>query len=116
MWEYDGGDVTKGKNEIKMEKVSRKSLDSQEEFEVLIDRTSDSFLFCGTKLPKLQLDKPSITLLKEEEKISPLYETFSKVQRREFHREGLKDAIAIQNVPPELLNAAKSKDGILELW
>ncbi len=115
IYEYDGVTID-GNNQIKKEFVKRKLIDSQEQFENLIDRTSDAFFFCGKKLPKLQFDKPGITLLKEEEKISPLYETFSKVQIRKFNDEGLKDALVYQNVTPELLNLSKSNDGLLALW
>lgn len=115
-WEYEGVIIEDNKSQINKELVRRKRINSQEKFEVLINRTSDDFIFCETKLPKLQRDKPGITLLKEEEKIGPLYETFSKVQTRRFHDEGLKDAIALQGVPSELLKLSKSKNGMLALW
>lgn len=115
IYEYDAV-IINGKNQIKKEVVKRKRMGSQEELDVLIDRTPDNFIFCENPLPKLQLDKPGITLLKEEEKISPLYETFSKVQIRKFNDEELKDALVYQNVTPELLNLSKSNDGLLALW
>jgi len=111
LWEYDGGE-----NQIQREIVARKRTDSQEEFENLIDRTPDTFSFCGDKLPRLQRDRPGITLLKEEGKIAPLYETFSKVQIRKFHDEGLRDALSLQDVSQELSNLSNSEDGILTLW
>lgn len=111
LWEYDGGE-----NQIQREIVARKRIDSQEEFENLIDRTSDAFSFCGDKLPRLQRDRPGITLLKEEGKIAPLYETFSKVQIRRFHDEGLRDALQLQDVSQKLSNLSNSEDGILTLW
>ena len=115
LWEYEGLTVD-GENQIKKELVKRKRIDSQEVFENLIDRSPDNFVFCGTKLPKLQRDRPGITLLKEEEKIGPLHETFSKVQIRKFHDEGLKDALSLQDVSKELIDLSQSKDGILALW
>ena len=111
LWEYDGGE-----NQVQREIVSRKRIDSQEEFENLIDRTPDTFSFCGDRLPRLQRDRPGITLLKEEGKIAPLYETFSKVQIRKFHDEGLRDALSLQDVSQELSNLSNSEDGILTLW
>ena len=111
LWEYDGGE-----NQVQREIVARKRIDSQEEFENLIDRTPDTFSFCGDKLPRLQSDRPGITLLKEEGKIAPLYETFSKVQIRRFHDEGLRDALSLQDVSQELSNLSNSEDGILTLW
>lgn len=111
LWKYDGGE-----NQIQREIVARKRIDSQGKFENLIDRTSDTFSFCGDKLPRLQRDRPGITLLKEEGKIAPLYETFSKVQIRKFHDEGLRDALSLQDVSQELSNLSNSEDGILTLW
>lgn len=119
LWEYDGVKID-GENRIKRESVKRKHLDSQGEFESLIDRTPDSFVFCGIELPRLQHDRSGITLLKEEEKIDPLYETFSKVQIRKFHYDGLDDARALDYVPyvpKELLNLPNSEsDGMRALW
>lgn len=42
LWEYDGGE-----NQVQREIVARKRIDSQEQFENLIDRTPDTFSFCG---------------------------------------------------------------------
>ena len=110
-WKYDAGG-----NQIQRELVTRKHIGSQEEFETLIDRTPETFLFCGDKLPRLQRDRPGITLLKEEGKISPLYDTFARIQRRTFHDEGLRDALSLQDVSSELNNISKSNNGILALW
>ena len=111
LWEYDGGE-----NQIQKEIVARKRICSQEEFENLIDRTPDTFSFCGDKLPRLQRDRAGVTLLKEEGKIAPLYETFSKVQIRKFHDEGLRDALSLQDVSRELSNLSNSENGIHTLW
>ena len=116
LWEYDGREYDGGENQIQKETVKRKRIGLQEEFENLIDRTSDTFSLYGDKLPRLQRDKPGITLLKEEDKIGPLYETFAKVQIRKFHDEGLRDALSLQDVSQELINLSKSEDGILSLW
>ena len=115
VWECKGI-VIDGDHQIEKECVKRKRLGSQEKFENLIDRTSDKFIFCEKELPKLQRDRSGISLLKEEEKIIPLYETFSKVQIRKFHDEGLKDALSFQDVSQELIGLSKSKDKILALW
>jgi len=115
-WEYESRINSSGKNEITHELVKRRLLNSQDDFKSLVSRSIDLFTFCDTKLPKLQLDTPSITLLKEEEYIRPLYDTFSLVQRRNFHDEGLRDALALQNVPADLIKNSKSNSGINELW
>ena len=111
LWEYDGSE-----NQVKRESVKRKPIDSSDEPEELIDRTSDSFLFRGKELPRLQRDKPGVTLLKEEDVINPLHETFARMQRRKFHDEGLRDALSLQDVSKELSSLSKSDEGILGLW
>ena len=51
----------------------------------------------------------------KREEIRPLYETFSKVQIRKFHDEGLKDAFIYESVPPELIKRFQLST-IFELW
>ena len=110
-WEYDGGE-----GQIEKEVVKRKPIGSMEKSENLITRTSESFTYCGKKLPKLQRDRPGVTLLKEEEKIQPLYQTFAQVQIRKFHDEGLRDALSLQEVSNQLSQLSKSSSGTLALW
>ena len=74
---------------------------------IIIDRRPDEFKFQNNVLPKLQSDVPSVTLLKEEPLIQPLYHVFSHIQRRTFHDAGLRDAIALQSVPQEVISGLK---------
>src|SRR5207249_8947353 len=101
-WEYDGSAAdTADSSEpphVHRESVKRRAVETTGDYELLVDRQSGHFLFFGNKLPKLEKDKLSVTLLKEEETIKPLYDTFARVQRRNFHAEGLQDALAIQAV------------------
>jgi hypothetical protein len=114
-WEIEGETTEKGANEIVHEKLSRTTLPSPQHPEVLIERTRELFTFCGAKLPKLSSDKPSINLLKEEDSIRPFYETFARVQRRNFHDEGLRDALALQPIDPRQIRAIRS-EGMHALW
>lgn len=114
LWEYDGGG-TQSPSQVVREFVKRKDISATNGYEVIVNRKPDEFLFCGDKLPKLQKDKSSITLLKEEDTIRPLYETFGKVQRRSFHTEGLRDALSIENLPVTAIKKAKEA-GLEELW
>jgi len=116
LWECTGAEIEKGKYQITSEKVERKRIDLDDQSELLVDRAVGNFVFGGNKLPKLELDKLSVTLLKEEDSIRPLYETFAKVQRRNFHDQGLRDALAIQAVPSELVAETKLADGMTRLW
>lgn len=113
-WEYQG--ITNhGKDQIVSECLRRRPLNSSESLETLIDRTSENFLFCGNSLPKLQSDKLSLTLLKEEKLIEPFYETFLRVQRRNFHDAGLNNALSLQLIGAEQIESIKSR-GITALW
>ena len=116
IWDCTAEEASKGKYQICQEKVTRRAANSQDEFEILIERTVKTFNFKGEKLPRLQLDKLGVTLLKEEDAIRPLYETFAKMQRRNFHDEGLRDALALQPVPSELIEDTRLADGISRLW
>jgi hypothetical protein len=95
--------------------LERKPISSDATFEVLIQRTPETFYFRGKTLPKLQADKPSVTLLKEEEVIRPFHETFEKIQRRSFQDQELSNAMAFQAVTKEQIDSIKS-GGIGALW
>jgi AAA15 family ATPase/GTPase len=114
-WEYKGERDEKGTNFISREAISRKLLNSDGQAENVIDRTRELFLFLGQKLPKLQMDRLSVTLLKEEESIRPLYETFTKVQRRNFHDEGLQAALALQPLLPKTIIEVRT-EGLSRLF
>ncbi len=119
-WEYEGtGDIsiaTKPRElRINRDIVKRKQIKGNADYEMVVDRRSEDFIFSGSKLPKLQKDRLSITLLKEEEAISPLYDVFAKVQRRSFHAEGLLDAQAIIALSPEVIQKATA-EGLEGLW
>jgi len=116
LWECTTEEASKGKYEVSNERLRRRQNNSQGEYESIVERTLGAFHFQGAKLPKLQIDKLSVTLLKEEDAVKPLYETFARVQRRNFHDEGLRDALALQPVPNELVNDTKLADGIRRLW
>lgn len=104
MVEFDS--VTDSESDIKeghlinKEIVNRRPLGSNKEFEVLIKRTPTKFVFEDKELPKLQLDKPGITMLKEEESIQPLYKLFTRIKRRYFHDKALSSSIAAEPIHP----------------
>ena len=101
-WLYDSFDQRGAKKVVQRENL--KLYDSKGDEQTIIDRTPDEFKFQGNVLPKLQSDVPSVTLLKEEPLIQPLYHVFSHMQRRSFHDAGLRDANVLQNVPAEIVN------------
>ena len=113
-WYYDGGDQQGSKNVIQRELLKLIDLTGTEK--IIIDRRPDEFKFQNNVLPKLQSDVPSVTLLKEEPLIQPLYHVFSHIQRRTFHDAGLRDAIALQSVPQEVISGLKENGSLEQIW
>ncbi len=71
---------------------------SKNETSVLVERTKDNFVFNNDSLPKLDISKSCIELLKDEEKIKPLYLGFTNVIRRNFSRGELSEAANFASV------------------
>jgi hypothetical protein len=79
--------------------------------QVIVERDTTSFVFDGTKLPKLEPRESSISLLREEELIQPIYEGLSSIMYRNFSGTDLVDAALYQAIPQNLLRAIeKTKD------
>lgn len=125
-WDYEGvgdlasgdrdtTDITNDRIEISREVVTRKQIHPATFPEEIVNRHHGEFYFCGKKLPKLEKDKMSVTLLKEEETIQPLYDLFAKIQRRKFHTDALDSATAISPISPELIQTVRG-EGIDGLW
>lgn len=101
---------------VTRESLTRRKLNGKGAKEHLIKRTPEEFIFNDKILPKLQKNIASITLLKEEDTILPLYESFSKIQRRSFHDKGLMDAISVQMLQNDFLEIFKSHSTLENLW
>ena len=84
--------------------------------EILIDRTQVSFKFCNKELPKLPGEKPSVWLLKEEEKIQPIYKLFSHVLRQNFSGYALIKAKANTTLHPSVIKSFEKSPDIETLW
>ena len=75
----------------------------------IIDRSADHFTFKGKDLPKLPPRATSITLLKEEDDIGPIYEGFGRMTRRRFFRDDLAKLSELIAIPPNLIDKFRSK-------
>lgn len=64
----------------------------------LVQRNDKTFIFQNKEVPKLSLKETSISLLKEEELIRPLYEAFSIIQRRLFYADALQRVSDLQTI------------------
>lgn len=71
---------------------------------LLVDRDSPSFTFDGRPLPRLSPRETSISLLKEEDAIRPLYQAFSRIQRRLFSHDALSAVSSLQVIPAQIIS------------
>jgi energy-coupling factor transporter ATP-binding protein EcfA2 len=58
----------------------------------LVIRDRENFIFESKTLPKISKDETSISLLKDEDSIKPLYDSFDLFLRREYSIDSLKEA------------------------
>ena len=73
-----------------------------ENSKLIIERDEDKFIFEDKKIPKLPLQQTSIYLLKETECITPIYDGFSSITRREFFGNTLKEQAENTLITPEV--------------
>lgn len=97
VWEYEGKGGEGLENIIHKESIVIHHEDGTSQ--TIVDRKPDRFVFNESVQPRLPSEIPSVWLFKEEPLIRPLYKMFSRIQRRKFFEDGLKDASAIQAVP-----------------
>jgi len=112
-WELNVNNKEEPQPFIEHEKLT---LTSNEDVVILIDRNRESFLFKGTKLPKLPRNKPGIALLNEEESILPIYNHFTHIQRRLFYESGLRDAMSYEAVPLHIIENIRKEKNIELIW
>lgn len=73
----------------------------------LIIRNQKSFKYKKKQLPKLDLTKLSVSLLKNEDEINTIYNAFSKIYRRNFFRGDLEEQSNVTNYNTEIENKLK---------
>lgn len=83
---------------------------------ILVKRDLSSFIFDGKELPKLAQTQSSIFLLKDEEKINPLYSGFSCIVRRSFQGSEIEEASSFQSVPQSFINKIKKSKNIDDVF
>ena len=117
-WDYKGERDSETDKNIITENVTRKPVNvgTGEKEELLIERALGLFKFLDRELPKLSPDTPGIALLKEEELLSPLYQTFTKGQKRKFQSQGVSDAMAVQPVSADDDKLIEKKRNLNILW
>lgn len=99
-WEIESEAKTGRKFFIKHEHIWKKSKGKKIS---IVKRDESTFKLNGKKVPKLPRDSTSVSLLKEEEVIKPLYEGFGKIMRRHFSEDVLRENTAITSIDPEII-------------
>ncbi len=96
---------------IVKEKLSLITNDSEE---IIVDRDETKFIFNNKEVPKLSKRQYSLSLLQEEEIIKPIYEGFTKILRRMFYEDALKESTTYRMINIEKF-IEKSEDDLFEL-
>jgi AAA15 family ATPase/GTPase len=112
-WNYEGSFNDDGEHIVKSEVLIKINDGTSIE---LVRRDEKEFFFKGVPLPKLEKDIPSVSLLKEEELIKPLYNVFAHVMRRRFHDNALNDAVAIEGISKKTIDKFTKKSNLDEFW
>ena len=100
-WILEAGQDKEGKNIILKENIFRLGINDHEEEEI-VRRKGDTFFFKDNPLPKLSRSETSISILKDEDDIQPLYRGFSLLVRRQFSSDILKRMASFASLPIEL--------------
>ena len=66
---------------------------------VLVERDNDTFRYKTNVLPKLNKGETSISLLKDEDDIRPIYEAFTRIKRRQFSLGADQGILAYEALP-----------------
>lgn len=83
---------------------------------VILTRNKDETIYLDTKLHKLPQDETSISLLREEEIIKPLFQGFSTMLRRKFFSNELEKHSAIYAVNTKILDELGQKNDLFEVY
>ena len=104
------GQQTKVRNEI----IVERSPNGHER--VIVERDTKSFTFDGKSLPKLPEGESSITILRDDVSIKPLYLGLSAIVRRNFSGPDLDISVSHQQVVEGMLKQINQKTKIDDLY
>lgn len=87
------------------------SYSTKNEDKRIVSRDAKNFKYNDDNLPKLSKNESSISLLREEELIAPIFEAFSSIMRRNFSGSDLEAETGYQSIPTGFYDKLeKSKD------
>ena len=116
-WYYEGAAEDKEETFSSNVYIEREliSIKNENKEETLVDRTPEKFIFEDVEMPKLQKDRCSVTLLKEEGSIQPLYDVFAKMLRRRFQDDSLSGAISLEPISKDLLKRYRRDKNLTDI-
>ncbi len=79
------------------------------DYQKVIDRSGDKFVYRDTELPKLSRTVTAISLLKDEPEIGKIYNGFKKVLTRRFFTNELSENFGLYSIPPKIIDKHKNK-------
>ncbi|MCG8607861.1 ATP-binding protein [bacterium] len=83
---------------------------------LMLERHADKFLFRDKIMPKLPNTETSLSLLKEEEGIKPLYDGFARMLRRRFFSDDLERNSSVHPVNQRYLDRIGKRKDFHELY
>ncbi|WP_319405334.1 AAA family ATPase [uncultured Desulfosarcina sp.] len=105
-------------DDIKKAKILKERIikfDNEKE-NVLVDRSLESFIFNDKELPKLPKRESSISLLKDEKIIKPIYDGLSSIMRRNFSGSDLEQETSYQTLPYSLFEKIQESRDLENLF
>lgn len=112
-WEIESEVVKKGECVVKQETLSLVRNEGNIE---IVRREGSDFYYRGKKLPKLSRTQPSIFLLKEENDLDVLNESFGTVLRRYFWGDQLSNAVKYGFLANEFVEKVEEEKDIRTLF
>jgi predicted ATPase len=86
------------------------------ESKTIISRDTKKFIYNDKDMPKLSKTESSISLLREEDLIEPIFEAFSSVMRRNFSGPDLESETGYQNISDSFESKLKKSQDLKDLF
>lgn len=99
IWTLETQYHSEKRQQVLFERLQRNAANEESN---IIQRSLEQFTFMDKELPKLPPDSLSLTLLREEEVIQPLYRGFASIVRRNFFGPVLGEMCGYQVISPDL--------------
>jgi|SRR3989339_162367 len=83
---------------------------------IIVKRNDENFIYDGKEMPKLSKKESSISLLREENLIAPIFEAFSLIMRRNFSGSELETETSYQPISQTFYSKLKKSKDLKDLF